>query len=282
MRQLNAYFRLMRFHQPIGILLLWAPTAWALWSASRTSQAAELSLPVVLIFFLGTMCMRAAGCVINDIADRHFDKHVARTRLRPLTAGEIKLQEALGVLLVLLLIAAGLVLQLPPLCFRWALFALLIAGIYPFSKRYIQAPQLVLSLAFSMGIPMAYAALGVSPDMNMWLLFCINALWILMYDTLYAMMDRDDDHLIGVKSTAILFASYDRLIVGLLQGCVQGLWLVFAARFHLGFLFYIAWGLGLMLMVYQQILVSKRQTSSYFRAFAWSGAYGLIMWVGLF
>ncbi len=277
MKKLYAYFRLMRFHQPIGILLLWAPTAWALWIANQGCP----SLKILLYFILGTLCMRAAGCVINDIADRHVDKHVARTQSRPLTAGDIDLQEACLILLILLGIAAVVVLQLPSLCFEESLLALFLTGIYPFCKRFIRAPQLVLGLAFSMGIPMAYAASGVNPNLTMALLFILNALWILMYDTCYALIDREDDYLIGVKSTAILFGIYDRLAIGVLQICVLGLWLVLGYLLHRGTLFYGAWGVGAMIMLYQQKLISLRTSKNYFRAFAWSGLYGLLMWIGL-
>lgn len=277
MKKLSVYFRLMRFHQPIGILLLWAPTAWALWIANQGAPGFRL----LMYFFLGTLSMRAAGCVINDIADRHVDKHVVRTRARPLTAGDIHLLEAWAMLLVLLGIAAWIVLQLPPLCFQESLLALLMTGIYPFCKRFIQAPQLVLGLAFSMGIPMAYAASGVKPNLIMGLLFLLNALWILMYDTCYALVDREDDSLIGVKSTAILFAAYDRLLIGVLQVCVLGLWLVLGWLLHRSTLFYSAWGIGMVVMLYQQKLIALRTPKAYFQAFAWSGIYGVVMWIGL-
>lgn len=267
----------MRFHQPIGILLLWAPTAWALWIANQGAPRLRL----VLYFMFGTLCMRSAGCVINDIADRHVDKHVARTRSRPLTAGDINLLEALTLLFGLLLMAAWIVLQLPPLCFIESLLALLIAGIYPFCKRFVQVPQLILGLAFSMSIPMAYAASGVAANGIMGVLFLLNTLWILMYDTFYAMVDRDDDLRIGVKSTAILFAPYDRLFTGCLQVIIQVLWLVIAWQLHLSGLFYIAWALGSGLMIYQQQLLALETSQAYFRAFAYSGVYGMVMWMGV-
>jgi len=267
----------MRFHKPTGIILLWVPTAWALWLANRGMPAMSL----LIYFLLGTLSMRAAGCVMNDIADRHIDRHVKRTRSRPLTAGEIGLVEALIVLFILLCIALIIVIQLPVMCFYEALFALIITCIYPFCKRFIQAPQLVLGIAFSMGIPMAYAASGTALDETMAVLFGLNVAWILAYDTMYAMVDRDDDQRIGVKSTAILFAAYDRLIIGLLQCIFHGLWLFLGFFVARSSLFFSAWFIGLAIIIYQQYLLSVRTHDAYFRAFIISGWYGLVMWAGL-
>ncbi|MDP3562366.1 MAG: 4-hydroxybenzoate octaprenyltransferase [Legionellaceae bacterium] len=273
----SAYYRLMRFHKPAGIVLLWVPTAWALWLANRGMP----SLVLLIYFFLGTVCMRAAGCVVNDIADRHIDKHVTRTQARPLTSGEINLFEAMALLFALLCIALFIVTRLPILCFYEALLALFITIVYPFCKRIFQAPQLILGLAFSMGIPMVYAASGKAPDQIMCLLFILNFAWIVAYDTMYAMVDRADDLLIGVKSTAILFASYDRLIIGLLQLICHGFWLLIGLMIHASVVFYVCWGIGLGIFIFQQYLLALRDHSSYWRAFVINGWYGLVMWLGL-
>ncbi|MDP3704637.1 MAG: 4-hydroxybenzoate octaprenyltransferase [Legionellaceae bacterium] len=277
MSNLSAYYRLMRFHKPTGMVLLWVPTAWALWLANQGMPAWSL----LIYFLLGTVCMRAAGCVINDIADRHIDIHVERTHLRPLTAGELGLVEALILLIVLLFIALIIVAQLPVLCFYEALFALLATLIYPFCKRFFQAPQLVLGITFSMGIPMAYAASGVSPNVVMGLLFFLNCAWIVAYDTMYAMVDRDDDLQIGVKSTAVLFASYDRVIIAMLQVLLHGTWLMLGLMLHASVWFYVFWLVALCLIGYQQQLIGLRTHADYFRAFLTNGWYGVIMWVGL-
>ena len=277
MLNLSAYYRLMRFHKSAGIILLWVPTAWALWLAHHGMPPVSL----IIYFFLGTVCMRSAGCVVNDIADRHIDIHVERTRSRPLTAGEIGLVDALCLLMVLLSIALMIVMQLPVLCFYEALFALLVTLIYPFCKRFLQAPQLVLGIAFSMGIPMAYAASGVSPNVVMVFLFCLNFAWILAYDTMYAMVDREDDLLIGVKSTAVLFGSYDRFIIGLLQVFLHSIWLVLGWMVHASLWFYLIWLVGFCIMLYQQQLLGLRTHAAYFRAFLTNGWYGMVMWMGL-
>lgn len=274
---LYAYFNLMRFHKPVGTLLLWFPTAWALWMANHGQPPLDL----IVYFFLGTILMRAAGCVVNDIADRHIDKHVHRTRQRPLTSGQISLLEALSLLLVLLILSLLVVLQLPIRCFYESFFALLVTALYPFCKRLIQAPQLVLGIAFSVGIPMAYTASNVPWNGSMALLFLINFLWIIAYDTIYAMADRVDDLKIGVKSTAIYFAPYDRFMVGLLQSIMHGLWFILALSQHAALSFYIAWGIATMILFYQQSLIRFHQEQRCIRAFSWSVWYGALMWIAL-
>lgn len=272
--KLGAYFRLMRFHKPVGILLLWFPTAWALWLANKGSP----SLKLTLYFLLGTIFMRAAGCVVNDIADRHVDKHVKRTKTRPLTTGEVSLPEALLLLIGLLLGALIIVLQLPLVCFYYAWLALFITILYPFCKRFFEAPQLVLGLAFSMGIPMAYAATGIMMNSTMALLFILNFAWIVAYDTMYAMVDREDDLRIGVKSTAILFGQYDRFIIFLLQLIFHLLWLIIAYKMRYSMVFYTGWTVAILILMYQQWLLSKPDTRAYFTAFSTNAIYGLLMW----
>ncbi len=273
----QAYLRLMRFHKPIGILLLWFPTAWALWLANHGSPPFAL----ILYFSLGTIFMRAAGCVVNDIADRHVDKHVERTRMRPLTTGEVSLPEALMLFVVLLLGALVIVIQLPIVCFYYALAALFITVLYPFCKRFFEAPQLVLGLAFSMGIPMAYVASGTMINTSMILLFLLNFAWIVSYDTMYAMVDREDDLRIGVKSTAVLFASYDCFIILLLQVFFHSVWLFIALQQQLTIGFYVCWLVALPILIYQQWLIRKSDTKAYFTAFTSNVAYGLLMWFAL-
>ncbi|MFC7782203.1 4-hydroxybenzoate octaprenyltransferase [Legionella taurinensis] len=272
-----SYLRLMRFHKPAGTLLLWAPTAWALWIGSQGTPPVAL----LLYFFLGTVIMRAAGCVMNDIADRHIDCHVQRTRERPLTSGQLTLRQATGTLFVLLGLALFILLQLPYACFYYALVALLLTIVYPFCKRIIACPQLVLGLAFSMGIPMAFAALHRPVDLSMTLLFVINFAWIVAYDTEYAMVDRQDDLRIGVKSTAIYFAQWDTFIIAVLQAILHGLWLLLACISSLSLPFFLCWLAGGGLLLYQQWLISERKEAACLKAFSVNSGYGLILWVGL-
>lgn len=272
-----AYFRLMRFDKPVGIFLLWLPTAWALWLANHGAPPLQL----MIYFLLGTIFMRAAGCVINDMADRHLDKYVQRTCQRPLTTGALHLSEAFLLLFFLLLSALLILMQLPLDCFYYALIALLITTVYPFCKRFFAAPQLVLGLAFSMGIPMVYVASGVLMNNIMILLFILNFAWIVAYDTLYAMVDREDDLRIGVLSTAILFGNYDRLMILLLQMIFHGGWLCIAFQAHFSNWFYLPWMAGLLILIYQQYLIQQSNIQAYFKAFHTNVFYGLIMWGGL-
>lgn len=266
-------WRLMRIDKPVGILLLWAPTAWALWLGSKGSP----SMMWVMYFLLGTFCMRSAGCVINDLADRHIDKHVARTRERPLTTGQLSLSAALGCLAVLLGLALWIVWQLPTTCLVAAGGAVLITGIYPLMKRCFKAPQLVLGLAFSMGIPMVYLALQRPFDRLFWQLCLLNTLWILAYDTMYAMVDRADDVRIGVESTARLFGRFVPQVLGVLQVMVQGIWIWIAWSQQVALEFYFAWLVGSGLFLYQQWMMAR---DDYFRAFMNNAWYGLVMWSG--
>ncbi|KTD41181.1 4-hydroxybenzoate octaprenyltransferase [Legionella parisiensis] len=273
----NAYWRLMRFDKPVGILLLWFPTAWALWLANKGMP----TLRLLILFICGTVFMRAAGCVINDIADRNIDKHVVRTKFRPLTSGEVTLPEAFLLLIILLFAALLILIQLPRNCFYFGLIALFISFLYPFCKRFLDAPQLILGLAFSMGIPMAYVASNLPLNSEFCLLFLINFSWILVYDTMYAMADKADDLRIGVKSTAIYFASYDRMIIGLLQALLHSLWLCWALMNHISLLFYIFWFMAGIVLIYQQKLINKRIPQECFKAFVISVYYGTLMWLAV-
>lgn len=266
----TAYWRLARFDKPAGIILLWSPVAWALWLANEGHPSTRL----VMMFFLGTVFMRAAGCVVNDIADRHIDLHVQRTKNRPLTSGEVSLQEACLFLCALLFCSLFILLQLPSLCFYYALAALFVTVLYPFCKRWLDAPQFILGLAFCMGIPMVYAASGKAFDTQTSCLLLINFLWVLAYDTQYAMTDRKDDLRIGVKSTAVLLAKWDRLAIGLLQITFHGLWFFLMS----GFIFYSFWLAAAVILFYQQYLLAQGKC---FRAFLSNSFYGIILWAGL-
>jgi 4-hydroxybenzoate polyprenyltransferase len=274
---MNKYLRLMRFHKPAGIALLWAPTAWALWIANQ----GQPSMGLVSLFLLGTILMRAAGCIINDIADRKIDKYVQRTQLRPITSGEITVQQASIACMVLLLGAAVIVLQLPTLCWYEAWGALGITLLYPFTKRFFKAPQLLLGIAFSMGIPMAYAASHTIPDGMMLGLVCLNYVWIIAYDTIYALVDREDDLKIGVRSTAILFGAKAIPIIFILLGLTHGFWVVLRWHSSLTLGFGISWMIGLGILYTQYHLLQTQTPENAMRAFLWNGIYGLVMWVGL-
>lgn len=275
---MNAYLRLLRFDKPVGIALLWAPTAWALWLANHGMPSWRL----LCFFFLGTVLMRAAGCVINDLADRRIDKAVKRTALRPLASGELKISQAIAVLFGLLSLAGLIVIQLPMLCWVESGIALVITFIYPFGKRWFKAPQLILGLAFSMGIPMAFTASGVAFNATMAWLMLLNFLWIVVYDTQYALMDKDDDLLIGVYSTAIWFGSKLPTIMVVLPISFHSLWLFLGMTRVFSEWFDFCWLLGAAILCYQHILLRQQNSSAYMRAFLWHAVYGLVMWVGLF
>jgi 4-hydroxybenzoate polyprenyltransferase len=273
----NAYIRLMRLDKPIGSFLLWYPTAWTLWAANNGIP----SLSVLFLFMLGTIIMRSAGCVINDISDRNLDKFVTRTKMRPLTRGEISLKSALLVVVILLFMAFFVLLCLPVACVTYALLALVLTIVYPLCKRFINAPQLILGLAFSMGIPMAYAASGVPLNSTGFLLLIINMLWIIAYDTLYAMADKKDDMVIGIKSTAIYFGSYDRSIVAFLQVTMHFLWLCWASTMQMSLIFYLFWGLAALILFWQQWLIRNSTPKIYIQAFLINNYYGALMWAAI-
>lgn len=270
------YWRLMRFDKPIGTLLLLWPTLWALWIANRGAPN-----PLILtVFVLGVILMRAAGCIINDIADRRLDGKVQRTKTRPLVLQTIPIKNALILFFSLCLIAAGLVWLLNPLTIVLAVFALMLTLIYPFMKRFTHWPQAFLGLAFAWGIPMAFAAELNTVPMTAWWLFGATALWIIAYDTQYAMIDRPDDLTIGVKSTAILFGRHDRLIIGLLQAFSLLSLLLLADFLGLNFSFYWGWGCALILAVYQQFLIRHRHPKACFKAFANNHWFGCCLFIG--
>jgi len=273
----RAWLELFRLHRIIGALLLLWPTLWALWLAG----AGHPSLKNVLIFVFGVLLTRSAGCAVNDYADRGFDAAVKRTRDRPLADGRLKPWEALIGSASLFTLAFALVLLTNPLTIKLSLAAILLAGVYPFAKRYTYFPQIVLGAAFGWGIPMAFAAeQGAVPPLG-WLVFTTNMLWVVVYDTQYAMVDRDDDLKIGIKSTAILFAEADRAIIALLQlSCLAGLALM-GARAELGASYFYSLIVVAVLFAYQQWLIRERQREACFRAFLNNNWVGGAVFVGL-
>lgn len=269
----QAYSHLMRIDKPIGTLLLLWPTLWALWLAGKGVP----SLSVLVVFVVGVFMMRAAGCVVNDYADRAVDGHVKRTAGRPMPSGRVSEKEAKILFVVLVLISFGLVLTLNAMTIWLSLAALALAWAYPFMKRVTHLPQFVLGAAFGWGIPMAYAAVSESLPLSCWLLLLANICWTVAYDTLYAMVDRDDDLKIGVKSTAILFGRYDKLIVGLLQFATLLLMLWVGYLTQMSGAFYWSLLLAGALFIHQQKQIATRERDACFKAFPgqqlrWAGA----------
>ena len=271
------YAQLMRWDKPIGALLLLWPTLWALWLAGDGQPNAT----IVIIFLLGVWIMRSAGCVINDIADRDFDPHVERTQQRPLAAGYITLKEAIIVLIVMGLIALALVLSLNRLTILLSLIGVLLTLSYPFMKRFHHLPQAHLGLAFGWGIPMAYAALTNHVPAAAWWLFIANIAWVMVYDTVYAMSDRVDDLKIGVKSSAILFADWDRHWVAGFQLTTLLLLILVGVLNQLGWIYYTALFIGSWAFIYQHYLIHERDRQGCFQAFLNNNVFGLIIFCGI-
>ncbi|KAA0010722.1 4-hydroxybenzoate octaprenyltransferase [Billgrantia pellis] len=275
--RLSDFLHLMRLDRPIGTWLLMWPTLWALWVASAGLPERHL----LLIFVVGVYLMRAAGCVVNDYADRHFDGHVKRTRNRPLATGRIGEGEAKVLFVVLVAAAFVLVWFTNPFTVLLSLVGVALAFIYPFMKRYTHLPQLFLGAAFSWAIPMAFGAVLGHLPLEAWLLFAANVAWTVAYDTEYAIVDRDDDLRIGIKSTAVLFGRADRAMIGLLQLATLGLlgWVGF--RLELGAFFW----LGLVAMaatfVHQQFLIRTRERDRCFQAFLNNHWSGLLVFAGI-
>ncbi|MFZ7283340.1 4-hydroxybenzoate octaprenyltransferase [Avibacterium avium] len=261
--KLTAYAQLMRFDKPIGTLLLLWPTLWALFLAEKNFPP----ISVLMVFVLGVIIMRAAGCVINDYADRHIDGKVKRTSHRPLATGKVSEKEAKLLFAGLIFCAFILVLFLNYYAIGLSFIAALLAFIYPFMKRYTHLPQFFLGAAFGWSIPMAYGALVEQLPLECWLLFVANLAWTVAYDTQYAMVDRDDDLRIGVKSTAILFAQYDNKIIALLQFIALGLLVLIGYQSHLHYSYFILLALTALLFVYQCKLTRHRRREDCFKAF---------------
>ncbi|MCH4811373.1 4-hydroxybenzoate octaprenyltransferase [Vreelandella neptunia] len=271
------FFQLMRLNRPIGTWLLMWPTLWALWFAAEGVPGRN----TLLIFIAGVYVMRAAGCVVNDYADRHFDGHVKRTKTRPLATGRISETEAQLLFIGLVTAAFILVILTNWFTVLLSLGGVLLAIIYPFMKRYTHFPQVVLGAAFSWAIPMAFGAMLGYVPLEAWLLFCANVLWTVAYDTQYAMVDRDDDIKIGIKSTAVLFGSADRLMIGLLQAATLLLLAWVGWRVDLGGFFW----LGLVAMaatfLHQQRLIRHRERDACFQAFLNNHWSGLLIFAGI-
>jgi len=271
------YALLMRLHRPIGILLLAWPTLWALWFAARGVPDAR----VLIVFALGIVLMRSAGCVVNDYADREFDPHVARTRDRPLAAGRVSPREALVLFAVLSLIAFALVWLLNWLTIALSVVGAVLAASYPFFKRFTHLPQFYLGAAFGWGIPLAFAAqTGAVPPLA-WVLFAANIFWAVAYDTAYAMVDRDDDVRIGVKSTAILFGRYDRLFIGIAHALTLALLATAGIMAAAPLLYYVGLAVAAAIALYEQWLIRDRARERCFRAFLNNNWFGAVIFVGL-
>lgn len=275
--RVRQYVLLTRLDRPIGIFLLLWPTLWALWIAG---QGKPLVL-VVVVFVTGVVLMRSAGCVINDYADRHVDPHVARTRQRPLAAGEVSEREALVLFAVLCLIAFMLVLLMNTLTILLSFGGLILAALYPFMKRHTYLPQVVLGMAFGWAVPMAYAAQTDTVPPLAWLLFIATVLWATAYDTMYAMVDRPDDLRIGVKSTAILFGEADRHLIALIQGLFFVVMFLVGQQAKLGIYYYAGLIVAMLLAIYQQTLIWDREPGRCFKAFLNNNWLGAAIFAGI-
>lgn len=275
--RLELYSQLTRFGRPIGSLLLLWPTLWALWIAGRGSPDPY----VVVVFFIGVFLMRGAGCVINDYADREIDGHVKRTRSRPLARGVVSEREALALFVVLGLAAFALVLTMNRLTVYLSLVGVALAALYPFMKRYTHLPQLVLGAAFSWSIPMAFAAEANAVPAVAWWLVAANVSWVVAYDTIYAMVDRDDDLRIGVKSTAILLGTLDRPAVALCHAAaIAILWLV-GLDLQLGGYYFAGLVAAGLFAIYQQWRIRDRDREACFSAFLNNSWFGAAVFAGV-
>ena len=275
--KLYQYSLLIRFHRPIGSLLLLWPTLTALWMASHGVPESHL----IVIFCLGTFLMRSAGCAINDFADRHVDPHVSRTQGRPLATGVVQAREAVIVAVVLAFLAFLLVLFLNWQTTLLACAGVLIALIYPFMKRYTHLPQLFLGIAFAWGVPMVFTAVLGTTTKTTWLLFLAALVWPVAYDTMYAMVDREDDLKVGVKSTAILFGDADVFIVGCLQACVIVIYLLVGQQLELGAYYYFGVLVAACLAAYQIYVIRNREPEKCFAAFLQNNWLGLAVFLGV-
>jgi len=275
--RLREYLRLMRLDRPIGIWLLLWPVLWALW----ISGGGRPDERVFVIFVLGTFVMRSAGCVMNDFADREFDPHVRRTANRPLARQSVSTAEALGLFAVLGLIALALVIPLNRPTQVLALIGGVLAVTYPFLKRFFSLPQAYLGLAFSWSVPMAFAAQTGELPLVAWVLFLAGVLWTTAYDTMYAMVDREDDLVIGIRSSAILFGRADRWVIGVLQaGALAGLGLA-GSLAGLGHWYWAGLAVAAAFAVYQQWLIRDREPEACFRAFLNNNLFGLVVFAGI-
>lgn len=278
MDKLIAYAQLMRFDRPIGTLLLLWPTLWGLWLSADGQPDGW----IVFVFVTGVVLMRAAGCVINDYADRNFDGHVERTRERPMASGRVSEKEARVLFLILCLAAFGLVLLLNWLTIAMSVVAILLAASYPFMKRYTYLPQVHLGIAFGWAIPMAWTAHnGELPPPEAWLLLIAVVLWTVAYDTMYAMVDREDDLRIGIKSTAILFGEADKLIIGCVQATFLLVMVLVGNRLELGLFYYLGLLAALFFSIYHQYLIRNRHRPDCLYAFLNNNWLGMAVFAGI-
>lgn len=272
----QAFLELMRVDKPIGTLLLLWPTLWALWIAAQGFP----DLDVLIVFCLGVFFMRSAGCVINDFADRKVDGFVNRTKNRPLPSGRATSKEAVYLFLFLSLCSFLLVLTQNNLTIQLSVIGLFLAFVYPFMKRFTHLPQFVLGIAFSWSIPMAYAAQANMLSSSVWLLFIANITWTIAYDTMYGMVDKEDDLKIGIKSTAILFGRYDKLIIALLQFMTLVLLVIVGLIENLNWLYYGALAVAGLLFLQQQKSIKSRDEKACFKAFLDNNYVGLVIFIG--
>lgn len=276
--RLYHYALLTRLNKPIGTFLLLWPTLWALWIAAEGFP----DLHVFIVFFLGVFLMRSGGCVLNDFADRGFDAEVKRTRTRPIAAGNVTPGEALCVAATFIIIAFLLVLTLNRLTVQLSVVGIILAAIYPYMKRYTYLPQFFLGLTFGWGIPMAFAAQTNTVPQIAWLILIANVLWSVVYDTIYAMVDRDDDLRIGVKSTAILFDDADRVIIGGIQILLIIVLVLTGRQLELGVYYFFGVTIACALAIYQQYLIKDREREGCMRAFLNNNWFGAIIFLGIF
>ncbi|MEE9398506.1 MAG: 4-hydroxybenzoate octaprenyltransferase [Methylococcales bacterium] len=275
--RISEYWLLMRFDRPIGIFLLLWPALWALWIAGE-GRPDPL---VVTVIVLGVILMRAAGCVINDYADRKFDPHVERTKQRPIAAGRVAPREALILFAGLCLLAFGLVMLLNTLTILLSVVGVFLAASYPYMKRYTHFPQLYLGVAFGWAIPMVFAAQTEYIPLAAWILYIATILWAFAYDTMYGMVDRDDDLRIGVKSTAIFFGDRDRVLIGLIQISVLVCLSIVGVMVSLGWPFYLGLVFSTGFAIYQQTLIYTRSKEGCFKAFLNNNWFGLVVFTGI-
>ncbi|MAS82197.1 MAG: 4-hydroxybenzoate octaprenyltransferase [Legionellales bacterium] len=276
--RLYQYALLIRLNRPIGVFLLLWPTLWGLWIAAEGFP----NINVFIVFVLGVFIMRSAGCALNDIADKRFDTFVIRTRTRPLAAGKITSIEALIVAISLIFIALLLVLTMNELTIQLSLFAVILAGVYPFMKRYTYLPQFFLGLTFGWSIPMAFAAQTNTVPKIAWLLLVTNILWSVVYDTIYAMIDREEDLKIGVKSTAILFDDADRVIIAIIQALVLLALIAVGRQLKLDYNYFISLIVAACFFFYQLRLIWNREPQQCMRAFINNNWVGLTIFIGIF
>lgn len=276
-QRLHLYARLVRLDKPIGILLLLWPTLWTLWIASDGVPSAHL----LFIFIAGTVLMRSAGCAINDVADRDFDRHVERTRQRPITSGQITAREGVAVAAGLSLLAMLLVLPLNRLTWLLAVVAVFIAATYPLTKRFLPLPQAYLGIAFGFGIPMAFAAVQGAVPAVAWVMLLANVFWALAYDTEYAMVDRDDDLRIGIKSAAVTFGRFDVMAVMLCYGLTLALLAVAGWMAGLGWLFALGLVMAAGVAGYHYVLIRERSRAGCFKAFLHNNWFGAAVFAGV-